>query len=201
MTSWKFPVTLAFIGFSIVVYALMTLWNFEAVIKPLLISEYIRPPLPEIQAGEIWRIITPIFLHFGIFHIVFNMMWTWELGRIIESKQGGLLLALVCLLSGALSNLAQYWVSGPVFGGMSGVVYALFGYVWIQGLTNPWFGIRLNPAIVKLMLGWFVICWTGILEKLFDLGVANTAHTAGLGCGIVLSLLVTFFYRQRGVQR
>ncbi len=201
MTSWKFPVTLAFIGFSIVVYALMTLWNFEAVIKPLLISEYIRPPLPEIQAGEIWRIITPIFLHFGIFHIVFNMMWTWELGRIIESKQGGLLLALVCLLSGAVSNLAQYWVSGPVFGGMSGVVYALFGYVWIQGLTNPWFGIRLNPAIVKLMLGWFVICWTGILEKLFDLGVANTAHTTGLGCGIVLSLLVTFFYRQRGVQR
>ena len=38
------------------------------------------------------------------------------------------------------------------------------------------------------MLAWFVICWTGILEKLFGLSVANTAHTAGLVAGILVGL-------------
>ena len=187
-----FPVTLGFVGISVMVYLFMNVGNQEAIIRLFLISEYFHPVLPEIFAGQIWRIFTPIFLHFGIFHIVFNMMWTWELGRIIELKQGKRVLLSVCLVSGAAANIAQYLVSGPVFGGMSGVVYALFGYLWIQGLTNPRFGIRLNPAIVYLMMGWFVVCWTGILEKLFGLGIANTAHTAGLISGILLSLLVTW---------
>jgi len=194
--SVQFPVTLGFIAVSVLVYLLMTIGDREAVLRPLLISEYLRPTLPEIRAGQVWRLFSPMFLHFGIFHIVFNMMWTWELGRIIEHKQGKWLLLLVCLLSGALSNLAQYWISGPVFGGMSGVVYALFGYVWIQGLTNRKFALALNPAIVYLMLGWFVICWTGLLERLFGLSVANTAHTAGLLSGIVISFLYTIFYGQ-----
>ncbi len=197
MTPWKSPVTVGLIAISVAVYALMSLWNYESIVRLLLISQYLSPPLPEIQDGEIWRLVTPMFLHFGIFHIVFNLMWTWQLGQIIEYKQGGLIMLMVSLVSGVVSNLAQYWVSGPVFGGMSGVVYALFGYFWIQGLTNPWFGMRLNPTIVYLMLGWFVICWSGILEKLFNLGIANTAHTAGLASGIVMSLLVSFFYRRR----
>ena len=174
------------------VYLFMNVGNQEAVIRLFLISEYFHPVLPEILGGQIWRLFTPIFLHFGIFHIVFNMMWTWELGRIIELKQGRTILLILCLVSGAVANVSQYLVSGPVFGGMSGVVYALFGYLWIQGLTNVRFGIRLNPAIVYLMLGWFVVCWTGILEKLFGLGVANTAHTAGLVSGILISLMVTW---------
>ena len=49
----------------------------------------------------------------------------------------------------------------------------------------------MNPAIVKLMLGWFVICWTGLLEKIFGIAIANTAHTAGLISGMVVSLIVS----------
>ena len=179
------------------VFLFMNVGNQEAVIRLFLISEYFHPFLPEVLAGQLWRLFTPIFLHFGIFHIVFNTMWTWELGRIIELIQGRGLLLILCLVSGAVANVAQYLVSGPVFGGMSGVVYALFGYLWIQGLTNVRFGIRLNPAIVYLMLGWFVVCWTGILEKLFGLGVANTAHTAGLVSGILISFLVTWLFNIR----
>jgi len=192
------PVTLGLIGISVMVFLFMNVGDQETVIRLFLISEYFQPVLPEILSGQLWRIFTPIFLHFGIFHIVFNMMWTWELGRIIEQKQGRVILLSVCLLSGAVANLAQYWVSGPVFGGMSGVVYALFGYIWIQGLTNLRFGIRLNPAIVYLMMGWFVVCWTGILEKLFGLSVANAAHTAGLVSGVLISLLITQLF---GIRR
>ena len=164
--------------------------------RPLMITEYLRPVLPEVHEGQVWRLFTPMFLHFGIFHIVFNMLWMWQLGRVVELKQGGLILAIVCLSSGAASNLAQNFVSGPVFGGMSGVVYALFGYVWLQGVTNPQFGLKLQKNIVYLMLGWFILCWSGLLEKLFGLSIANTAHTAGLAAGIVLALAVTLLSRK-----
>ena len=181
------PLTLAIIGVSVAVYGLMVLGLEYLIVGSLLISEYIPPSLPEVMAGELWRLITPIFLHFGIFHIVFNMLWTWELGRLIEWRQGPVMLGVLVVSVALVSNLAQYFITGPLFGGMSGVVYGLFGYVWIQGLTNPKFAIRLNPVIVKFMLGWFVICWSGLLEKFFGVAVANTAHTAGLLMGVAVA--------------
>jgi len=189
------PGTLALAGISIAIYLLMILGWQDTVVPPLLISEYIRPTLPEIYGGQLWRLFTPMFLHFSIFHIVFNMLWTLEFGRLIESRQGTASLILISLSISMASNLSQYFVSGPIFGGMSGVIYGYFGYVWIQSLTNPRFGIRLNPTIVKLLLGWFALCWSGLLEKLFDISIANTAHTAGLLSGMVLALGISAMAR------
>ena len=185
------PLTMGLVAASILIYLMMNLGLQHIIIPPLLISEYLQPTLPEIYTGEVWRLVTPVFLHFGIFHIVFNMLWTWELGRLIEWRQGIWQLGALTLIVSIVANLAQYFVSGPLFGGMSGVIYGYFGYVWAQNLTNPRFGIQLNPAIVKLMLGWFVICWTGLLEKIFGIAIANTAHTAGLISGMVVSLIVS----------
>ena len=185
------PLTIAMVTISVMVYLLMNVLNQHTITAPLLISEYIKPMLPEIFSGQYWRLVTPVFLHFSIFHIVFNMLWIWELGRLIEWRQGMVILGALTLALSVVSNLAQYFVSGPLFGGMSGVIYGYFGYVWIQSLTNPGFGIRLNPVIIKLMLGWFLICWSGILEQLFGLSVANTAHTAGLLSGMAIALTVS----------
>ena len=185
------PLTMGLVAASILIYLMMNLGLQHIIIPPLLISEYLQPTLPEIYTGEVWRLVTPVFLHFGIFHIVFNMLWTWELGRLIEWRQGIWQLGALTLIVSIVANLAQYFVSGPLFGGMSGVIYGYFGYVWVQNLTNPRFGVQLNPAIVKLMLGWFVICWTGLLEKIFGIAIANTAHTAGLISGMVVSLIVS----------
>ena len=189
------PTTLALVGISIAIYLLMILGWQDKIVPPLLISEYIRPTLPEIYSGQLWRLFTPMFLHFSIFHIVFNMLWTLEFGRLIESRQGATALVLISLSISLASNLSQYFVSGPIFGGMSGVIYGYFGYVWIQSLTNPRFGVRLNPAIVKLLLGWFAICWSGLLEKFFGISIANTAHTAGLLSGMVLALGISLIAR------
>ena len=185
------PLTIALVAISVVVYALMNLVSSPGlIIAPLLISEYQAPTLPEIINGQYWRLVTPMFLHFSIFHIVFNLLWVWELGRLIEWRQGmGALGALTVGLS-VLSNLTQYSVSGPAFGGMSGVIYGYFGYIWVMSMGSPRFGIRLNPAIVKLLLVWFLIGWSGILEVWFGLRIANTAHTAGLLGGVAVALIV-----------
>ena len=144
-------------------------------------GDYIRwlPGLAEVRAGQLWRLVTPIFIHFGIVHILFNMMWLKDLGGLIENRLGsGYLFALV-LLSAVLSNLAQYVWSDPDFGGMSGVVYALFGFLWIRGKFDPTAGWQLNSQAVYWMIGWFVICVLGIIPH-----VANAAHAGGLFVGM-----------------
>ena len=145
----------------------------------LFLSEYSRG-LPEIMSGQIWRLFTPIIIHFGLLHIVFNMLWLFDLGNAVEQRQGFGRLTLLILSIAAISNLAQYFWDGPIFGGMSGVVYGLLGYVWIQGKLNPNAGIGLHQQIVVMMLIWFVLCWTGLLGN-----IANMAHTVGLLMGIV----------------
>ena len=60
--------------------------------------------LHNLKKGEIWRVITPIFLHYDIFHIVFNMLWLYQLGQVIEHKLGTLYLAVLVLVVAAVSN-------------------------------------------------------------------------------------------------
>jgi membrane associated rhomboid family serine protease len=166
-----------------VLASLPTLIGAGGAIEPLLIAS--SPGFTDILGGQVWRLITPIFVHFGILHILFNMMWLWDLGGSIEYLKGRLFLGIFVLVSGVISNVAQYAIAGsPMFGGMSGVVYALLGYVWMQGRFNPAFGMALHQSTVIMMLVWYVLCWTGLLGP-----IANWAHTAGLIVGVVWGAL------------
>ena len=137
------------------------------------------PGLPEAKSGHIWRVITPIFLHFGFMHVIFNLYWLHFLGGGLEGRLGSLKFALFILLTAALSNIGQYIVEGsPSFGGMSGVNYALFGYIWIRGGRDPSFGLQLDQSTITILLIWFAICFTGLVGN-----IANTAHTMGLVIG------------------
>jgi GlpG protein len=138
--------------------------------------------LPEVFNGEVWRLVTPIFIHFGILHLVFNMMWFYQLGSMIEDRQSALFLLGFIVVSAILSNLAQYFSFrvDVIFGGMSGVVYALAGYIWIRGKYNPGSGLYLDPQSVIILIVWLVVCFTGITGH-----VANAAHLAGLIVGMV----------------
>ena len=154
-------------------------------LAPLLIASPGSPGFSDILGGELWRLVTPIFVHFGVLHLLFNMMWLWDLGRAIEQLKGRLLLGLFVAVTGAASNVAQYAITqSPYFGGMSGVVYALLGYVWMQGRFNPAFGIALHQSTVIMMLVWYVLCWTGLLGP-----IANWAHTVGLVVGVAWGCL------------
>jgi GlpG protein len=138
-------------------------------------------PGSEILHGEIWRLITPIFLHFGPMHLVMNMLAMHPLGTLLEIRLGSWRLALMVLAIGLISNVAQYLYSGPSFGGMSGVAFGLFGYAWIKSEFDPDSGIFIPPRSVAMMLGWLVLCMTGLLGP-----VANAAHFAGLLVGILI---------------
>jgi GlpG protein len=134
--------------------------------------------------GQVWRLVTPILLHFGWMHFIFNLYWLYFLGGGMEGKLGtGRFLGFI-LLAAVLSNLGQYLLSGPNFGGMSGVNYGLFGYLWIRGNRDPSFGLQLDQGTIMMLLIWFAICFTGLVGP-----IANTAHTLGLVVGVVAGWL------------
>jgi len=149
--------------------------------------------LADVLSGQVWRLITPIFVHYGFLHIIFNMLWLKDLGTLIEHRQSTAFLGVLVLATAVIPNLAQYIFGGsPMFGGMSGVVYGLLGYIWIRGKVDPGSGYALPRFIIVWMLGWLVLCFTGLVGH-----IANAAHLAGLLVGGGWGLLAGLIRRSR----
>lgn len=147
-------------------------------------------------AGEYWRLVTPLFLHFNVLHLVFNALWTWELGGSIERIQGaGRLLGLV-LLTGLVSNLVQYhYQPDIIFGGMSGVIYGLLGYSWVWQKLVPQESLNLSGTLFWVLVGFMLLMMTGVFGLLGFGEIANAAHTGGLLAGMLTGGL--FGWRRR----
>ncbi len=132
---------------------------------------------------EVWRIVTPIFLHFGLIHIFFNMWMLRYFGAAVEHRHSTLTLGVMVLVMGGLSNLAQAFFTMGLFGGMSGVIYGLFAYLWIRGRLDPRFGIAIPRSTVIVLLAWMVLGFVGFLN------MANMAHLGGLVVGAIWGFL------------
>jgi len=148
-----------------------------------------------IERGEYWRIITPMFLHFGIVHIAFNSLLIWLIGHRIEIAKGSLHLALVLILTGIVANITQFVLTpNTVFGGLSGAAYGLVGYIMVYQrlIKHPilhFSNSMLIVLMISLLLGVF-----GIFDLfLGDSGIANGAHVGGLLVGMLVGLIVAYF--------
>jgi GlpG protein len=146
--------------------------------------------------GQYWRLITPAFLHFGWLHIVFNCLWLWDLGRRVEQVMGHLNMFMLFLVIAVVSNTSQFeFGGGGLFGGMSGVVYGLLGFSWIAPQLQPAWPIQPPKAIMIFMVGWLVVCMSGMVEVLGFGAIANAAHLGGLLCGAVVGAVFAGFSR------
>ena len=153
--------------------------------------------LAEVKSGEVWRLITPVFLHFGPLHLIFNCLLLKQFGEMIELARGAGRFFLLWLLLCVATNIAQFYLGAigleqgklmlfqpKIFGGMSGVIYGFVGYSWMKSEFQPSLGIGVPKGMLNFLLIWLVICWTGLLGP-----VANISHTSGLVCGIILGLI------------
>lgn len=191
------PVTWLLIGVSVAV-AFMT--NFgsdqrpDSIVQKLSFSSFevthrgiayfpLTSPLSDVRQGQIWRLVTPIFIHFGPMHLLFNMLATHSIGGVLEMRFGSLRLALLVLALAVCSNTAQYAWDGPTFGGISGVVFGLFGFAWMKSRFDPAAGIYIDPGTVTMMLIFLVLCMTGMLGR-----IANAAHLVGLLGGVAAGI-------------
>jgi GlpG protein len=186
------PLTFVMIGISVLVYVRSQYGEEFEPIRSLFISEFSpEGGLVEIKHGQLWRLITPIFIHFSLAHIIFNMLAFRDLGSMVEARQSSLHLLILTLVIGVCSNTAQFYIGrSPAFGGMSGVLYGLVGYIWIRGKFDPGSGLYLHPTTVTMMIVWFFACLLRFIPH-----VANTAHGVGLGMGMLWGWLSSLRYR------
>lgn len=149
--------------------------------------------------GQYWRLVTPVFLHFGWLHIVFNSLWLWDLGARVERVLGHFNMFMLFLVIAMVSNVSQFAFGGAgLFGGMSGVVYGLLGFSWVAPLLQPAWRIQPSTPIMLFMVGWLVLCMAGMVEVLGFGAVANAAHAGGLLCGAVLGAVFGALSRVSG---
>jgi GlpG protein len=184
------PVTFALIAASVIVTLLSGFGSDPSITRAIVFGAP-RAPLYWIFQGQVWRLITPIFLHLGKMHLLFNMIMLFQLGTLIETVHGSLRAALLVLVSAVISNVAQAMLGGPIFGGMSGVLYAQFGYVWMRGHFDPSVGFSLRPDSILVMVGWAILCGVGVIPN-----VANYAHFGGLFVGMFIGLASAMLRRQ-----
>lgn len=139
----------------------------------------------EIKQGQLWRTVTPIFLHFSFTHLLFDMFALFILGGMIEERRSTWRLGAMALAIAVVSNVAEYVYSGnPVFGGMSGVVYGLFGYIWMKMQFDPRSGFHLDTMTVVIVIALLFMGMAGVIPHM-----ANTAHVSGLLLGMAMGYL------------
>jgi GlpG protein len=140
-----------------------------------------KPPAEVLKTWQIWRYVTPIFIHFNALHILFNMSWLRTLGNAIEFVRGTRRFLGLVLFVAVVSNVAQLIWSGPAFGGMSGVDFGLIGYIWMKGKTQPQHGLALPQQQVVMSMLWMLLCIGGAFGP-----IANAAHVGGFLAGMVI---------------
>jgi GlpG protein len=182
------PLTMTMMIACVAVFILMQIVGDETVLGWLG-----WPDGPE-QYFQVWRWFSHALLHFSLLHILFNLMWWWYLGGAVEKRLGSGKLFVIMLISALLTGWMQAKFSGALFGGLSGVVYALMGYCWLRGERDPESGIYLERGLMGFAIVWLIIGWYGA----FGLSIANAAHVTGLLVGLAMAFVDT---RKKSLRR
>jgi GlpG protein len=153
-----------------------------------------------VRRGELWRLVTPIFIHYGLMHIVLNMYWLYSFGSAVEDRRGSLFMLALVLALAISSNVGQaielsYRGHGALFGGMSGVGYGLLGYIMTKNRFDSRERYLLSPGTTFIAMLWFTLCilrdippFSSMLADVIP-PIANTAHAVGLLAGAAIAYL------------
>lgn len=144
---------------------------------------------PYILNGEYYRLFTCMFLHFGIYHIAYNMFCLIFLGDVLETEVGTVRYLIIYILGGLGGNLLSMAMDlrdgvFPVSAGASGAIFAVVGAILYIVLRNK--GQLGTITIRRLLLMIAVTLGQGFT----DVGTDNAAHVGGLAAGFVLAVIV-----------
>lgn len=197
------PVTMGLIAISILVALVTEIGvNQNSFYQNLLFSAWskvdgrlVSSGWQEILNGQVWRLFTPMFIHYGILHIVFNLYMLHRFGAQVESHLSTWNYFLLVLAISACANIGQYYWGHfsqheLPFGGMSGVVFGLFGYIWMKSIYEPQEGYFMPQQTVVILGIWLVLGMVGIIG-----GIANGAHVIGFFAGCAFGYAPTYIRR------
>lgn len=186
------PVTMALLVVNILIFAAMlvqgaSLWHTSTAI-PLAWGANFGPAT---QDGQWWRLVSAMFLHFGLLHLALNMWALWDVGRLLEQVFGRWRFLLLYLGCGVIGNLLSLVVQGnrAVSAGASGAIFGLYGalvlFLWREraqvdrGEFRWMFGAATIFIVLALVMGQVVP------------GIDNSAHIGGLISGALLGVALS----------
>jgi len=144
---------------------------------------------PYTMGGQPWRLLTSMFLHIGLLHILFNMWFLWNLGEWCESLFGHWTFAAVYFISGIGASVASVWwrpvgVSAGASGAIFGIVGALVASHYLGEFSAPLFAVRARLRHMLFFAGY------GLIMGTFSGRTDNAAHIGGLVTGLVFGALI-----------
>lgn len=148
------------------------------------------PDTHSIFNGRYWGLISSNFLHVEILHLVFNLYWFWVFGKKMEYEIGEISFLFLIISSALISSLAELGFSGESGIGLSGIVYAFFGFILIKSKASNSYDGFLNSSTIRLFVMWMLFCIVLSYLKIFP--IANAAHVGGFIWGLALAYFSEF---------
>lgn len=189
---WRAPVTVCLILAAIVLALFSSLGTDRALVNAWLFPDILRVHVNWLSPMLWLQMLAPAMLHFGAIHLVFNTLWLWFFGRMMEPYLGWQRYLPLLLWLALAGNVTQYfWSGGQIyFGGLSGVVYGQIGFVWIWQTLNRSSPLRLPRAMIGLFV--FALIAMEVLASSF---IASGAHLGGLVGGMAAAGLLSLIRR------
>jgi rhomboid protease GluP len=189
------PVTYALLGANVGVFFLMTVVFGGSEDRATLIAFGAKTNWL-LQSGEWFRLITPIFIHAGLLHLLLNSYALWVVGTQVEKLYGSARFLLIYLLSGvggvAGSYFGQIFMQKPDVPsvGASGAIFGLFGVLAVFGFR---YRSEMPPAIRRVMTaGVLPVIAVNLFIGFSIPFIDNSAHIGGLLTGAALTLIIPY---------
>lgn len=180
-----YPVVSTLLALNIAIYILT---NLPIVGEPLFRSGIGFNLL--ISEGEYWRLITPMFLHATIMHLLFNMFSLFLFGPELEQIAGKIRFLTIYFLAGLVGNVSTYLIHSWDYQsvGASGAIYGMLGAFG----ALVYYTKNLLPQLKQIILPIIVI---GVIMTFLQSNINATAHIAGLITGFILGII--YFHPKR----
>lgn len=179
----KMIITPIIIAICVLVFIAMYIWGrgSEDTITLLMFGANFRPL---VQAGEVWRLATSMFLHIGIIHLLVNMYSLLIIGRQLESFLGKWKFLIVYLGSGILGSLLSVVIHSSISAGASGAIFGLLGSLLYFGYHyRLYLGTVLKTQVIPIII-------INLLIGFMVPGIDNFAHIGGLVGGYLITMAV-----------
>lgn len=149
---------------------------------------------PAILQGEYYRLFTGMFLHFGLEHLIYNMVCLIFMGDILESILGPVKYLVIYLAGGLAGNLLSMAIDlhtgeYAVSAGASGSIFAVIGALLYVVIRNKG---RLGDISFQRMA---MMAFLSLLQGFTETGTDNAAHVGGFVAGFLLSVLL--YYKKK----
>lgn len=142
---------------------------------------------PAVANGEYWRLVTPIFLHGGLMHVLFNSFALVLFGPALEQMLGKFKFIALYFIAGIVGNIGTYLVDPGMLNvhiGASGAIYGIFGlYIFMVVFRKD----LMDPASTQIVLVIFII---GLIMSFIQTGINLSAHIFGFIGGFALGPLI-----------